>query len=47
MVANNLKLETKIGDQMENSTLHSMWERALSSNLTLSITENHTEIPDH
>ena len=47
MVADNLKLETKIGDQMENSILHSMRERALSSNLTLSATENHMETPDH
>ena len=47
MVADNLKLQTKIGDQMEDSILQSMWERSLSSNLTLSITENHTEPNDH
>ena len=43
MVADNLKLQTKIGDQMEDSILQSMWESSLSSNLTLSITKNHTE----
>ena len=47
VVADNLKLQTKIGDQMEDSILQSMWERSLSSNLTLSITENHTEPNDH
>ena len=42
MVVDNLKLKTKIGDQIEDSILHSMWERSLSSNLTLTTTENHT-----
>ena len=46
MVANNLNLETKIGYQMEDS-MHSMWESVFSSNLTLSIAENHMELQDH
>ena len=47
MKADNLKLETKIGDQMEDSVLHSMWEKFHSSDLTLSIVENHRELHDH
>ena len=47
MVAANLELETKIGDQMEDSALHSMWKKVLLSSSTLSIAENHRRIHGH